>query len=109
VTKIDDIKQRLAAMERNFAGYCYRPYSCEESERTKSLTMDKRHHPQYDQEKGLKVSPTSNLREKFKVMCAKVKHILCESREKLFSSLESDIKHNPKRFWSLLKHTSQTH
>jgi hypothetical protein len=37
-----------------------------------------------------------------------VKHILRESREKLFSSLESDIKNNPKRFWSLLEETSKS-
>jgi hypothetical protein len=91
----------------------YRPYSCEEIERTKSLTMDQRHYPQYNQEKGLSPTKTkglSDLREKFKAMCAEVKRILRESREKFFrnSSLESDIKHNPKRFWSLLQHTSKS-
>lgn len=56
----------------------------------------------------LKISPSNYLQHKFKTLRAVVKGLLRESREKFFSSLASDLKNNPKRFWSVLKQTSKS-
>ena len=54
----------------------------------------------------LKKSPTSHLREKFKELRTKVKHMIRESRASYFDSL--DISLQPKRFWSIFRMTNKT-
>ena len=48
-------------------------------------------------------SPTDSLRAKFRELRAKVKDMVKESRTKFFKSLDSDLRNNPKRFWSVFK------
>ena len=56
----------------------------------------------------LKRSPTSDyLRKKFKGMCSEVKRLIQVSRDAFFGLMESDLKCNPKRFWSVLSHKSK--
>jgi hypothetical protein len=57
--------------------------------------------------KKLKSSPQNNtLREKFKSLRARAKHLIRESRENYFESF--DIRRQPKRFWSLFKLTNKS-
>lgn len=53
-------------------------------------------------------SRTDHLKEKFKRQRSVVKHLLKESRDQFFGSLDRELKNNPKRFWSLLKLKSKS-
>ena len=57
----------------------------------------------------MKKSPTNYLKEKFKALRSKIKHMLRERRNEFFGSLESKKNTNPKRFWSILKQNSKSH
>ncbi|XP_068739481.1 uncharacterized protein [Montipora capricornis] len=52
-------------------------------------------------------SPTDSLRAKFRELRAKVKNMIKESRTNFFNSLDSDLRNNPKRFWSVFKLSSK--
>ena len=57
----------------------------------------------------LKASPNNfRLQQQFKTLRSEVKHMLRKSRKKFFNNLGTDIKQNPKRFWSVLKRSSKT-
>ena len=58
-----------------------------------------------------KLKASSNnfrLQQQFKTLRSEVKHMLRKCREKFFNNLGTDIKQNPKRFWSVLKRSSKT-
>ena len=48
----------------------------------------------------LKKSPTDHQQQKYRELRAKAKTRIRESREIYFSSLDSDLARQPKRFWS---------
>ena len=52
-------------------------------------------------------SPTDFLRAKFRELRAKVKNMIKESRTNFFNSLDSDLRNNPNRFWSVFKLSSK--
>ena len=56
----------------------------------------------------LKTSPTPSLREKFRTLRSKVKAMVAESRAEFYISLPTDLRLNPKIFWSLFKLTDKT-
>ena len=51
----------------------------------------------------MKASPSSFLKAKFKDLCSEVKRKLREARDSFLTGMESQLKCNPKRFWSTLK------
>ena len=51
--------------------------------------------------KKLKQNPTSHL--KFRKLRSEIKRRIRESRNDYFENMESDLRSNPKRFWSILK------
>ena len=53
--------------------------------------------------KKLRLSPSSFLKAKFKDLRSKVKRMLLEARDSFLRGMESQLKCNPKRFWSTLK------
>ena len=53
--------------------------------------------------KKLILSPSSFLKAKFKDLRSKVKHIPREARDSFLAGMESQLKCNPKRFWSTFK------
>ena len=53
--------------------------------------------------KILKQRASSVLREKFRSLRSEIKRRLCECREAFFADMESNLKLNLKRFWSILK------
>ena len=44
---------------------------------------------------------------KLKELRSRVKHMIANARKSFFTSLPTDLKLNPKRFWSLLKYSSK--
>ena len=56
----------------------------------------------------LKKSPTDHQRQKYRELRTKAKILIRESREIYFSSLESDLARQPKRFWSFFKLKNKT-
>ena len=65
------------------------------------------HHKPHQQErfntKKLKQRASSLLREKFRTLGSEIKRRLRECREAIFVDMESILKSNPKRFWSVLR------
>ena len=55
----------------------------------------------------LKKSPTDQ-RQKYRDLRTKAKILICESREIYFSSLDTDLARQPKRFWSFFKLKNKT-
>lgn len=56
----------------------------------------------------LKRSPTSDyLKTKFKDTRREVKSLIRESRDAFFGLMESELRSNPKRFWSILSHKAK--
>ena len=53
-------------------------------------------------------TPTDQQQQKYRELCAKTKTLLRESREIYFSSLDSDLARQPKRFWSFSKLKNKT-
>lgn len=59
--------------------------------------------------KKLKRYPMNNLlKQRFSSLRAQVKHMIRNSREEFFGSLEADLHNNPKRFWSISKTKSKS-
>ena len=56
----------------------------------------------------LKKSPTDHQQQKYRELRAKAKTRIRESREIYFSSLDSDLARQPKRFWSFFKLKNKT-
>ena len=56
----------------------------------------------------LKKSPTDHQRQKYRELRTKAKILIRESREIYFSSLDSDLARQPKRFWSFFKLKKKT-
>ena len=56
----------------------------------------------------LKKSPTDHQQQKYRELRAKAKTLIRESREIYFSSLDSDLARQPKRFWSFFKLKNKT-
>ena len=56
----------------------------------------------------LKKSPTDHQRQKYRELRTKAKILIRESREIYFSSLDSDLARQPKRFWSFFKFKNKT-
>ena len=58
----------------------------------------------------LKKSATDHQRQKYRELRTKAKILIhvCESREIYFSSLDSDLARQPKRFWSFFKLKNKT-
>ena len=56
----------------------------------------------------LKKSPTDHQRQKYRELRTKAKILIHESREICFSSLDSDLARQPKRFWSFFKLKNKT-
>ena len=57
--------------------------------------------------KNLILSPSSFLKAKFKDLRSKVKRMPREARASFLAGMESQLKYNPKRFWSTLKMKSK--
>ena len=55
----------------------------------------------------MKCFPTDAL-EKFKELRSRVKHLILDSRDRFFETLNEDLPNNNKRFWSLFKLKTQT-
>ncbi len=57
--------------------------------------------------KKLKLNRSELLCNKFKELRSRVKHMIANARKSFFTSLPTDLKLNPKRFWSLFKYSSK--
>ena len=57
--------------------------------------------------KKLKISNSDVLRTKFKELRTRVKRQIATAKTNFFSSLEEELKRNPKRAWSVLKFSSK--
>ncbi len=57
--------------------------------------------------KKLKLNQSELLCNKFKELRSRVKHMIANARKSFFTSLPTDLKLNPKRFWSLFKYSSK--
>ena len=56
----------------------------------------------------LKKSPTDHQQQKYRELRPNAKILIHETRETYFSSLDSDLARQPKRFWSFLKLKNKT-